>query len=110
MQAGRAASSLSPAFHRAEMQTRGPAAPYLACGGMARRRGRREGHAKASEAPIRRSLWAAAAATALAQIDSELPAFGYPYPIAEYAFTAQGVAMKMAYMDVKPEKPIDHTG
>jgi pimeloyl-ACP methyl ester carboxylesterase len=55
-------------------------------------------------------VWTATAATALAQSDSaELPGFSYPYPIAEYVFTSQGLPMKMAYMDVKPEKPNGHT-
>jgi pimeloyl-ACP methyl ester carboxylesterase len=50
-------------------------------------------------------VWTATAATALAQSDpAELPGFGYPYPIAEYVFTSQGLPMKMAYMDVQPEK------
>ena len=56
-------------------------------------------------------FWSVAAATALAQGDNpaELPGFTYPYPVAEYAFTSQGLPMKMAYMDVKPEKPNSHT-
>ena len=48
----------------------------------------------------------ATAATAMAQsgYGPELQGFSYPYPISEYAFTSQGLPMKMAYMDVKPEK------
>jgi pimeloyl-ACP methyl ester carboxylesterase len=48
----------------------------------------------------------ATAATAMAQsgYGAELQGFNYPYPISEYAFTSQGLPMKMAYMDVEPEK------
>lgn len=54
-------------------------------------------------------LWATLSATARAQSESELPGFSYPHPIGEYAFTSQGLPMKMAYMDVRPEKPNGHT-
>jgi pimeloyl-ACP methyl ester carboxylesterase len=55
-------------------------------------------------------VWTVTAATALAQSDpAELPGFSYPHPVAEYVFTSQGLPMKMAYMDVKPEKPNGHT-
>jgi pimeloyl-ACP methyl ester carboxylesterase len=33
----------------------------------------------------------------------ELQGFDYPYPVAHYTFTSQGVPLDMAYMDVKPE-------
>jgi pimeloyl-ACP methyl ester carboxylesterase len=55
------------------------------------------------------SVWGATLATATAQSESELPGFSYPYAIGEYAFTSQGVPMKMAYMDVKPDKANGHT-
>ncbi|MFM0378695.1 alpha/beta hydrolase [Paraburkholderia strydomiana] len=32
----------------------------------------------------------------------ELEGFNYPAPVEQYAFTSQGVALHMAYMDVKP--------
>jgi pimeloyl-ACP methyl ester carboxylesterase len=52
----------------------------------------------------------ATAATAMAQsgYGPELQGFSYPYPISQYAFTSQGLPMKMAYMDVKPEKANGH--
>jgi pimeloyl-ACP methyl ester carboxylesterase len=46
----------------------------------------------------------ATATMAQSESPSELPGFSYPYPISEYAFTSQGVAMKMSYMDVKPQQ------
>jgi pimeloyl-ACP methyl ester carboxylesterase len=49
-------------------------------------------------------LWASTAATATAESESELRGFSYPYPLSQYSFTSQGLPMKMAYMDVKPEK------
>jgi pimeloyl-ACP methyl ester carboxylesterase len=33
----------------------------------------------------------------------ELEGFGYPYPVKSYAFTSQGHALHMAYLDVPPE-------
>jgi pimeloyl-ACP methyl ester carboxylesterase len=35
----------------------------------------------------------------------ELQGFAYPYPVKHYAFDSQGVAMRMAYMDVAPTGP-----
>ena len=31
-----------------------------------------------------------------------LEGYDYPFPVQHYRFTSQGVAMDMAYMDVKP--------
>jgi pimeloyl-ACP methyl ester carboxylesterase len=35
----------------------------------------------------------------------ELQGFDYPWPVAHYRFTSQGVALDMAYMDVRPAHP-----
>jgi pimeloyl-ACP methyl ester carboxylesterase len=35
----------------------------------------------------------------------ELQGFDYPFPVEHLQFTSQGVALDMAYMDVKPEHP-----
>src|SRR5258708_14192724 len=35
---------------------------------------------------------------------SELQGFNYPAPVEQYDFTSQGVALHMAYMDIKPAK------
>ena len=47
---------------------------------------------------------AAAPATAEAVYGPELEGFDYPYPVQQYRFTSQGVALHMAYMDVKPDR------
>jgi pimeloyl-ACP methyl ester carboxylesterase len=39
----------------------------------------------------------------------ELEGFDYPYPVQQYRFTSQGVALHMAYMDVKPAQPNGRT-
>ncbi len=39
----------------------------------------------------------------------ELEGFAYPWPVSHYRFTSQGVALDMAYMDVKPAKPNGRT-
>lgn len=36
---------------------------------------------------------------------TRLEGFDYPWPVAHFAFTSQGEALEMAYMDVAPEKP-----
>jgi pimeloyl-ACP methyl ester carboxylesterase len=54
-------------------------------------------------------LLAAAAVGASAAPDPaygpELEGFSYPWPVARYRFTAQGQALEMAYMDVRPDRP-----
>ena len=40
---------------------------------------------------------------------AELEEFAYPEPVQRYRFTSQGVALQMAYMDVKPAKPNGRT-
>ena len=40
-----------------------------------------------------------------AAADSMLADFAYPHPVQRYEFTAQGQALSMAYMDVRPDKP-----
>lgn len=35
----------------------------------------------------------------------ELEGFAYPYPVKQFEFTSQGVALHMAYMDVQPDSP-----
>jgi pimeloyl-ACP methyl ester carboxylesterase len=40
---------------------------------------------------------------------AELEGFAYPYPVSQFRFESQGVAMDMAYMDVAPEHPNGHT-
>jgi pimeloyl-ACP methyl ester carboxylesterase len=39
----------------------------------------------------------------------ELEGFSYPFPVQHYAFTSQGNALHMAYMDVRPATPNGHT-
>ena len=39
----------------------------------------------------------------------QLEGYTYPFPVAHYRFQSQGVAMDMAYMDVKPATPNGHT-
>jgi pimeloyl-ACP methyl ester carboxylesterase len=39
----------------------------------------------------------------------ELEGFDYPHPVQQFRFTSQGVALHMAYMDVKPAKPNGRT-
>ncbi len=39
----------------------------------------------------------------------QLQGFDYPWPVSHFAFTSQGVAMDMAYMDVKPAAPNGRT-
>ena len=53
---------------------------------------------------------AATSATPPATVDNSGPAYGpelqgfnYPAPVEQYDFTSQGVALHMAYMDIKPE-------
>jgi pimeloyl-ACP methyl ester carboxylesterase len=51
--------------------------------------------------------WAPALALAQpadAQYGAELEGFDYPYPVQRFAFTSQGQAMSMAYMDLPPAK------
>ncbi len=43
-----------------------------------------------------------AAAEDTAAYGPELQGFEYPWPVSYFAFTSQGEAMHMAYMDVKP--------
>ena len=38
-----------------------------------------------------------------------LEGYDYPFPVSHYRFESQGVAMDMAYMDVKPAQPNGHT-
>ncbi|MFM0016405.1 alpha/beta fold hydrolase [Paraburkholderia sediminicola] len=52
----------------------------------------------------------ATSATPAAAVDNSGPAYGpelqgfnYPAPVEQYDFTSQGVALHMAYMDIKPE-------
>lgn len=40
-----------------------------------------------------------------ARADAMLSDFAYPYPVKEHAFTSQGQALAMAYMDVAPSGP-----
>ena len=44
-----------------------------------------------------------------AQYGAELEGFDYPYPVQRFAFTSQGQAMSMAYMDLAPAKPNGRT-
>jgi pimeloyl-ACP methyl ester carboxylesterase len=44
-----------------------------------------------------------------AQYGVELEGFDYPYPVERFAFTSQGQAMSMAYMDLAPAKPNGRT-
>ncbi|HEX4028583.1 MAG TPA: alpha/beta hydrolase [Rhizomicrobium sp.] len=60
-------------------------------------------------------LFLASAAMADDAIPKEGPAYGpqlegysYPFPLAHYRFQSQGVAMDMAYMDVRPTTPNGH--
>lgn len=41
--------------------------------------------------------------------DAELSGFEYPFPVKTYSFRAQNQDLKMAYMDVSPEKPSGKT-
>src|ERR1700749_974544 len=38
-----------------------------------------------------------------------LEGYDYPHPVSHYRFQSQGVAMDMAYMDVKPANPNGHS-
>src|SRR6201985_1751930 len=38
-----------------------------------------------------------------------LEGYDYPFPVRHYRFQSQGVAMDMAYMDVKPAQPNGHS-
>jgi pimeloyl-ACP methyl ester carboxylesterase len=51
----------------------------------------------------------AEAQTADAQYGPELEGFDYPYPVQRFAFTSQGEAMSMAYMDLAPPSPNGRT-
>jgi pimeloyl-ACP methyl ester carboxylesterase len=58
----------------------------------------------------------AASAAAVADADNSGPAYGpelqgftYPAPVERFDFTSQGVALQMAYMDVKPAHPNGRT-
>lgn len=56
----------------------------------------------------RRAALFAAAMTLLApqaRADAMLEGFAYPYPVQTHAFTSQGQALTMAYMDVAPSGP-----
>ena len=55
--------------------------------------------------------WAAARQAPAAEpaYGPELEGFDYPYPVQQYRFTSQGVALHMAYLDVKPAKPNGRT-
>jgi pimeloyl-ACP methyl ester carboxylesterase len=44
-----------------------------------------------------------------AQYGPELEGFDYPYPVQRFAFTSQGEAMSMAYMDLAPANPNGRT-
>src|SRR3984957_8880727 len=44
-----------------------------------------------------------------AQYGRELEGFDYPYPVQRFAFTSQGEAMSMAYMDLAPANPNGRT-
>lgn len=39
----------------------------------------------------------------------QLEGYTYPFPVQHYRFESQGMAMDMAYMDVKPAQPNGHT-
>lgn len=59
-------------------------------------------------------LFLATAAMADAPADNgpvygpQLEGYTYPFPVQHYRFQSQGVAMDMAYMDVKPARPNGH--
>ncbi len=56
--------------------------------------------------------WAPALALAQpadAQYGAELEGFDYPYPVQRFAFTSQGQAMSIAYMDLEPANPNGRT-
>jgi pimeloyl-ACP methyl ester carboxylesterase len=50
----------------------------------------------------------AAGAAEPAAYDAELSGYAYPYPVAFYTFESQRRTLKMAYMDIKPDKPNGH--
>jgi len=50
-----------------------------------------------------------AAATDAASYGMELEGFDYPFPVKHHAFSSQGEAMRMAYLDVMPAEPNGHT-
>lgn len=52
---------------------------------------------------------AAQAAPSAPAYGPELQGFQYPWPVGRFHFTSQGVAMQMAYMDVKPATPNGRT-
>ncbi|WP_414696366.1 alpha/beta fold hydrolase [Paraburkholderia sp.] len=67
-----------------------------------------------SEEPAGNSSAAASAGGAVGNNNGpvygpELEGFNYPAPVAQYDFTSQGVALHMAYMDVKPVHPNGRT-
>lgn len=51
----------------------------------------------------------AATDVANAAYGPELEGFDYPHPVKHFAFTSQGEAMRMAYMDVSPARPNGRT-
>lgn len=53
--------------------------------------------------------WASEGEAGNAVYDGELSGFDYAYPVSRFEFTSQGVPMRMAYLDVKPETPNGRT-
>ncbi len=51
------------------------------------------------------ALFAWAFTSAFLPIDRDATRFTYPYPVKFYSFQAQGGYLRMAYMDIEPEKP-----
>jgi pimeloyl-ACP methyl ester carboxylesterase len=49
------------------------------------------------------------AAPAAPSYDAELDGYTYPFPVAFFAFESQRQTLKMAYLDVKPDKPNGRT-
>ena len=47
----------------------------------------------------------ALAQTTYTPLDKDLSSVEYPYPVSFYEFEAQGQKLRMAYMDIKPERP-----
>ena len=66
---------------------------------------------------IRASAWAFAVLACLLgaaraegpSYGPELQGFDYPYPVEHFSFTSQGLALDMAYMDVRPSSPNGET-
>lgn len=46
---------------------------------------------------------------ALRELDIDLENYSYPFPVSFIEFQSQGESLRMAYMDVKPEKPAGKT-